>query len=203
MTSHHLLDKLHNLRQDHISVQDYIAIFEDFTHRCDMREHRFQTITRFVSNLKSKIRHVMINDSYDFDTVKEAFDVILKIDLTFKRLINVNVRYSKCEGYRHYDYQCPSESQHVRIVPSDNVEDSKVVEDVNILPKITSIVEDKLVHFGTPIVDEVHMSSDSTSNGADEIVESNIPAVLSKSFEFPCADYEFMVVPAALSSSVV
>ena len=43
------------------------------------------------------------------------------------------------------------------------------------------------------------MSSDSTSDDVDEIVESNIPAMLSKSFEFPCADYGFMVVLVELT----
>jgi len=51
----------------------------------------------------------MITVSYDLDTVKEAFDVALKIDLTFKTLVNAKARCSKCEGYGHYDYQYPSE----------------------------------------------------------------------------------------------
>ena len=33
----------------------------------------------------------MITDSYDLDTVEDAFDVALKIDLTFKRLVNTKV----------------------------------------------------------------------------------------------------------------
>ena len=45
------------------------------------------------------------------------------------------------------------------------------------------------------------MSSDSTSDDMDEIVESNISAVPSKSFEFPLVDYGFMVVLGELSSS--
>ena len=48
-------------------------------------------------------------------------------------------------------------------MPSDNVDDSKVVKDDDILLKVTSIVEDTLVDSGTPIVDEVYMSSDSTN----------------------------------------
>jgi len=71
----------------------------------------------------------------------------------------------------------------------------KVVEDVNLLPEITSIVEGILVNFGTPIIDEVHVSSDSTSDDVDEIIESNIFVVPSKSFKFPCANYGFMTVP--------
>ena len=66
---------------------------------------------------------------------------------------------SKCKGYGHYNYQCLSESRRVRIVPSDNVDDLKVVEIVNILPEITSIVENTLVNFGTLIINEIHVSS--------------------------------------------
>ena len=39
------------------------------------------------------------------------------------------------------------------------------------------------------------MSSDSTSDDVNEIVESNIPALPSTSIEFPCPEYTFMVVP--------
>ena len=43
------------------------------------------------------------------------------------------------------------------------------------------------------------MSSDSTNNDVDEIVESYIPTEPSKSFEFSCVEYSFMVVPTAVS----
>ena len=71
----------------------------------------------------------MIIGSYDLDIIEEAFDVALKIDLTFKTLVHAKTWCSKCEGYRHYDYQCPSNSRHIIIVSSDDV-DSKVVKDV-------------------------------------------------------------------------
>ena len=71
---------------------------------------------------------------------------------------------------------CPSKSQYVRTVPSDDVDDSKIVEDVHVLSKTASIIEDISVGSGTPIIDEVHMSFDSTSNDVDEIVKVNIPA---------------------------
>ena len=45
------------------------------------------------------------------------------------------------------------------------------------------------------------MSSDSTNDDMVEIVESNISAEPSKSFEFLCVDYEFMIIPNELSSS--
>ena len=80
----------------------------------------------------------------------------------------------------------PFESLYVRIVPGDNVDDSKVLEGVNILPEITSNVEDTLVDSSTPIIDKVHVFFDSITDDIDVIVESNIPAVPSKSFEFFC-----------------
>jgi len=50
-----LLDLLHNLCLGDMSVQDYIAKFEDLTFHCDVREHRSQTVTRFIWGLRSKI----------------------------------------------------------------------------------------------------------------------------------------------------
>jgi len=75
----------------------------------------------------------MITGSYDLDTIKDAFDVVLKVDLTFKRLVIAKARCFKCEGYGHCDYQCHSKSRHVSIVTSDDVDESKLVEDVPIL----------------------------------------------------------------------
>ena len=69
----------------------------------------------------------MITDFYNLDTVKKAFDVALKIGLTFKTLVNAKTRCFKYEGYGHNNYQCPSESRHVRIVPSNNVDDSRLL----------------------------------------------------------------------------
>jgi len=54
-----------------------------------VREHRSQTITRFVSGLKSKIKRAMVTSSHDVDTVEEALDFALKINLTFKGLLLV------------------------------------------------------------------------------------------------------------------
>ena len=124
-----------------------------------MNEHHSETITRFVWGLRSKIRRVMIIGSYDLNTIEEAFDVALKIYSTFKTLVNAKVRCSMCEEYRHYDHQCPSESKHVRIVPNDDVDNSKVVEVVHVPSKTASIIEDISVISNTPIIDEVHMST--------------------------------------------
>jgi len=46
----------------------------------------------------------MITSFYDLNTIEEAFDVALKIDLTFKTLVNTKTRCSICEGYGHYDH---------------------------------------------------------------------------------------------------
>jgi len=45
------------------------------------------------------------------------------------------------------------------------------------------------------------VSSNSTSNDVDEIVESNILAEPSQLFEFSCVDCQLMIVPTELSSS--
>jgi len=52
----------------------------------------------------------MITDFYDLDTVEEAFDVALKINLTFKMIFNAKAWCFKCERYGHYNYECSSES---------------------------------------------------------------------------------------------
>ena len=120
-----------------------------------------------------------------YTSFEETFNVAVKIDLTFKTLVNVKVRCFKCEGYRNYGYQCPSESQHVR------TDGSKVVEDVHIPPKTASIIEDLSSGSGAPIFDEANVSSDSTSDDVSEVVESNIPTMLSKLIEFPCPEYTY------------
>ena len=102
-----------------------------------------------------------------YTSFEETFNVAVKIDLTFKTLVNAKAQCFKCEGYRHYDYKCPSESQHVRTVSSDDVDDSKVVENVHV-PSITaSIIENISVGSDTLIIDEVHIYSDSTNDNVD------------------------------------
>jgi len=112
---------------------------------------------------------------YDLDTVEETFDIALKIDLTFKRLVFVKACCSKCEGYRHYDYQCPSKSQHVSIVSSNDFDKSKVVEDVPVPSETTSIIENILVRSDTLIINEGHASHEGTSEIMDMIVRSDTP----------------------------
>jgi len=86
-------------------------------------------------------------------------------------------------------------------VPSNDVDDSKVVEDVHVPHNVVSITEDISFGFGTPIFDEAHVSFESTGDDVNDIVEPNTPAVPSKSFGLLCAKYSFMVVPIDSSSS--
>jgi len=67
-------------------------------------------------------------------------------------LVNAKALCPKCEGYEHYDYQCPSTSQQVRTVSSDDVDDSKIIEDVHVPPKTASIIKGISVSSDTPIL---------------------------------------------------
>ena len=60
MTSQHYrdphLDQLHNLLQ---SVHEYVTIFKDLTRRSEVREHPSETLTRFIWDLRPKIKRTM------------------------------------------------------------------------------------------------------------------------------------------------
>jgi len=141
----HLLDQLHNLRQGHMSIQNYIAIFKNLAHRSDLREHHSETITKFVWGLRPKIKRAMITGPYDLNTVEEAFDVALKLDSTFKTLINAKTRCSKCEGYGYYDYQYPSQCQYVRTVLVMMLTTRRLLKMSMFILRLLSIIEDILV----------------------------------------------------------
>ena len=78
-----------------MSIQDYIIIFKDLTRRSEVRKHHSETITRFIWGLRLKLRCALITGFYDLDTVEEAFDVVLKLDLTFKTMVNAKAWCSK------------------------------------------------------------------------------------------------------------
>lgn len=100
----------------------------------------------------------MLTSSYYVDSVDEAIHLVLDLELSFKWILISKAREhcSKCEGYGHYNYQCPQRAIHVNIVYSDDVDDSMVVEDVYVSSEITSVVEDILVDSSAPILNEVH-----------------------------------------------
>jgi len=60
-------------------------------------------------------------------------------------------------------------------VPTDDVDDSRIVEGVYIPSEITSVVEDTLVDSSTLILDEVNVSSEDTSDIVDALVEPSTP----------------------------
>ena len=60
-------------------------------------------------------------------------------------------------------------------MPSDDIDDSRVVEDVYVPFKLTSVVEDTLVYSSTPILNKVHVSSEGTSDVVDALMESSTP----------------------------
>ena len=70
---------------------------------------------------------------------------------------------------------CLSKSRHVNIVHSDDVDDSRIVEDVYIHPKSTSVVEDTIVDSSFPILDEIHVSSECSSDVVGALVEFSTP----------------------------
>jgi len=92
------LDQLHNLHQGHMSVHNYIVIFKNLTHHSEVREHPSETVIRFIWGLQPKIKRAIITNPYNLDTVEEAFDVALRLNLIFKTLVNAKARCCKCKG---------------------------------------------------------------------------------------------------------
>ena len=54
-------------------------------------------------------------------------------------------------------------ARHVSIVSSDDVDNSKIIEDVHVLSKTTSTIEDISVSSDTRILDEDHASYEGIS----------------------------------------
>ena len=111
----------------------------------------------------------MLTSSYHVDSIEEAFHLALELELSFRGIFisKAKEHCSKC--------QCPWKSRHVDIMPSDNVDHSRVGENVCVPSEITSIFEKTLVNFSTPILDEVQVSSEGTIDVADVLVESSTP----------------------------
>ena len=61
---------------------------------------------------------------------------------------------------------------------SDDVDNSKVVEDIHVLSKTTSIIENISVGSDISILDEGHTSYEGTSEIVDAIVESDTPLIV-------------------------
>jgi len=52
------------------------------------------------------------------------------------------IKCSKCGEFEHYDYQFSSKSQHTDNVQIDDVDNSRIVEDVHIPSEVTNDVDD-------------------------------------------------------------
>ena len=63
-----------------------------------------------------------------------------------------SIKCSKCEHFEHYNYQCPSKSQHTDNVQIDDINNSRIIEVVHITSEITSDV-DELVKTSTFTLD--------------------------------------------------
>jgi len=67
------------------------------------------------------------------------------------------------------------ESRYVNIVPNNDIDDLKIVEDVCVPSKISSVDEEPLVNPGALIIDEIHVSFADISDVLDASVESSAP----------------------------
>ena len=81
----------------------------------------------------------------------------------------------KCGEFGHYDYQCSSKSQHTDDVQIDDIDNSRIVEDVHIHSVVTNNV-DELVKTSTPARDETHVH-ESISDVQNALVKSSTPAL--------------------------
>ena len=64
-----------------------------------------------------------------------------------------SIKCSKYGEFGHYDYQCPSKSQHTDNVQIDDIDNSRIAEDVQFPSDVTSDV-DELEKSSTPIFDD-------------------------------------------------
>ena len=89
-----------------------------------------------------------------------------KLDFILELARNFNFTLKKIESR--------GESRHINSIPSDDVRDSRVVEDVCVFFTITNVVDDPLANFDTQIIDKIHEFSERTNDDVDVRVESSI-----------------------------
>ena len=89
-------------------------------------------------------------------------------------LTSASRKSSKCGKYEHYDYECPSKSQHTNDVQIDCIDNSRIIEGVHSPSEVTSDVDD-LIEFSTLTLDEIHVYEENISNVQDALVESSSP----------------------------
>ena len=99
------------------------------------------------------------------------------------------------EGYWHYEDQYPSK------IPSDDADDSKVLEDVHVPSKTTSIIEDLSVGSDTPIHDEGHTSYEGTSEVVNVIVNFGTLLIVDAHVH-DTSDSAYELVESSVSSQI-
>jgi hypothetical protein len=79
---HYLQDnytKLHNLKQETKSVEEYTREFERLVMTCDLRENEDQTLVRYLGGLNESIRNVV--ELQHFSTLDEVSSLAHKVEL--------------------------------------------------------------------------------------------------------------------------
>ena len=84
---------------------------------------------------------------------------------------------------------------------SDDVDNSKVVEDIHVLSKTTSIIENISVNFDTPIHDDGHASYESNGAVVEAIVESGTPLIVDTHVH-DTSDFVPELVESSISSKI-
>jgi len=92
-------------------------------------------------------------------------------------------------------------SRHVSIVSNNDIDDLKVVEDVHITSKTTSIIEDISVAFDILILDEGYTSYEGTSEVVDVIIGSGTPLTIDAQV-YDNSDFAFELVEFSVSSQI-
>ena len=82
-----LLDEWQTLRQDNMPVAEYIAKFEEFMLRCDIREDRRMTLSRFRSGLRPELQRELI--PHTVNTLERAFQIVQELEKYLKSPIVV------------------------------------------------------------------------------------------------------------------
>ncbi|CAB4303391.1 unnamed protein product [Prunus armeniaca] len=112
------LDKWQTLRQDDMLVAEYIAKFEEFMLRCDIREDRRMTLSRFRSGLRPELQRELIPHTVNTLERSNATSKgltttsLVRIDKGKGALVDTRnggtQRCYKCQGFGHFVAQCPT-----------------------------------------------------------------------------------------------
>jgi len=177
--------ELFYLRQEDLSVTEYKLKFEELVFECGFKIQQLFIIfiyICFITNLRLDFKRELI--LHVMKSVKKTFILALELELSiFKTRERCStcegyghcanecplIKYSKCWEFEHYDYQCPSKSQHNGNVQIDDIDDSRIVKDIHITFEFTSDV-DELVKTRTLTLDETHIHEENINDIQDTLV---------------------------------